>query len=70
VPDLSVAGQPTEDRVLNETPQLRPVLSLGDDLDPSQYLRTLSLGGALAPKLSTCTLSARLRSRSLVDDIA
>ncbi|MEA2595911.1 MAG: ornithine carbamoyltransferase [Thermomicrobiales bacterium] len=67
--DLSAVPNRTEDRVLQETPQLRPVPSVADDFDGSQHLRTLSLGGALAPKLSTFTLGARLRGRSLVDDI-
>jgi ornithine carbamoyltransferase len=67
--DATAASHDAEDRIIRETPQLRAVSPAGDDLDSSQYLRTLSLGGALAPKLSTFTLSARLRGRSLVDDI-
>lgn len=74
VNDLSAIGSTTqpaeaEDRVLGQSPRLRPVPSASDDLDSASYMRTLSLGGALAPKLSTFTLSARLRGRSLVDDI-
>jgi len=55
--------------VLGQSSQLRPLPNASDDFDSSSQMRTLSLGGALAPKLSTFTLSARLRGRSLVDDI-
>jgi ornithine carbamoyltransferase len=63
----AVNSQPV-DRVVAETPHLRPVQSAPDDYD-AHYTRTLSLGGTLTPKLSTFTLGTRLRGRSLVEDI-
>ena len=66
-----VAHQPaqSDDHVVAETPALRPVQAASQDEYGASLTRTLSLGGSLAPKLSTFTIGTRLRGRSLVEDI-
>jgi ornithine carbamoyltransferase len=57
--------------IAQPTPQLRPLPSADsayDDLIVPGSSRSVTLGGPLPPKISTLTISARLRARSVVED--